>query len=157
MKLRLIGKPQLDHKEGGIIKVPPFMFQRTMFLVYILYSKSLDGYYVGFTNCIERRLTEHNRKKGKYTDRGIPWELVYSEVFETKREAKEREQFIKSRKSKIYIIELNKQQVEHSALRKGPGFACPGSRNEIEAYREAPAGSQRRRNKKHSSSFVFKC
>ncbi len=57
--------------------------------MYILYSKSLDGYYVGFTNCIERRLTEHNRKKGKYTDRGIPWELVYSEVFETKREAKE--------------------------------------------------------------------
>jgi putative endonuclease len=61
---------------------------------------------VGFTNSIERRLTEHNRKKGKYTDRGIPWQLVYSEIFSSKMEAMNREKFIKSRKSKTYITEL---------------------------------------------------
>ncbi|MBN1924371.1 MAG: GIY-YIG nuclease family protein [Prolixibacteraceae bacterium] len=48
-----------------------------MFTVYILYSSKIDRYYVGHTNNIERRITEHNRKKGKYTDRGIPWEIVY--------------------------------------------------------------------------------
>jgi putative endonuclease len=43
-----------------------------MFTVYILQSQSLNRYYVGYTNDLERRLTEHNRKKGKYTDSGIP-------------------------------------------------------------------------------------
>ena len=77
-----------------------------MFTLYILYSKSLDSYYVGYTNSIDRRLTEHNRKKGKYTDRGIPWLLVYCEIFGTKKEVMIREQFIKNKKSKNYIIEL---------------------------------------------------
>ena len=77
-----------------------------MFTVYILYSKSLDSYYVGFTNSIERRVSEHNRKKKKFTDKGIPWKLVYSENFTSKKEAMDKEKFIKSKKSKIFIIEL---------------------------------------------------
>jgi len=55
-----------------------------MFAIYVLHSQSLDRYYVGYTNDLERRLTEHNRKKGKYTDSGIPWELVYHETYSTK-------------------------------------------------------------------------
>ena len=62
-----------------------------MFTVYILYSSKIDRYYVGHTNNIERRITEHNRKKGKYTDRGIPWEIVYTEQYTTKQEAEKRE------------------------------------------------------------------
>ena len=77
-----------------------------MFTLYILYSKSIDSYYVGFTNSLERRLSEHNRKKGKYTDRGIPWEVVYTEAFTLKKDAMNREKFIKSKKSKSFIIEL---------------------------------------------------
>ena len=77
-----------------------------MYLLYILYSKSLERYYVGFTNDIERRIKEHNRVKGKYTDVGIPWVIVYSEHFSTKKEAMDREKYIKSKKSKRYIIEL---------------------------------------------------
>ena len=77
-----------------------------MFTLYILYSKSLDSYYTGYTNSLERRLTEHNRKKGKYTDAGIPWLLVYSETYRTKKEAMLRERYIKSKKSRSYITEL---------------------------------------------------
>jgi len=40
-----------------------------MYTVYILFSESINNYYVGYTNDIDRRLGEHNRKKGKYTDR----------------------------------------------------------------------------------------
>ncbi|MFN8239618.1 MAG: GIY-YIG nuclease family protein [Bacteroidales bacterium] len=58
-----------------------------MYIVYILYSQTLDRYYVGYTNDLCRRLAEHNRKKGKFTDRGQPWDVVYSEVFATKSEA----------------------------------------------------------------------
>jgi putative endonuclease len=77
-----------------------------MFTLYILYSNSLDRYYVGYTNSLDRRLSEHNRKKGKYTDNGIPWELVYTECYMTKKEAMQRERFIKSKKSKQFIVEL---------------------------------------------------
>jgi putative endonuclease len=77
-----------------------------MFTVYILYSKSFDRYYVGYTNDLERRISEHNRKKGKFTDAGIPWEVVYTELFQTKKEAMAREKHIKSRKSKSFIIEI---------------------------------------------------
>jgi putative endonuclease len=81
-----------------------------MYTLYILYSKRLDRYYVGYTNDLLRRLTEHNRIKGKFTDAGIPWILVYSESFETKRGAMDREKYIKSRKSKKFITELVAQR-----------------------------------------------
>ena len=77
-----------------------------MYTLYILYSKSIDRYYVGYTNDLERRLSEHNRKKGKFTDSGIPWAIVYTEEFESKKMAMSRESYIKSKKSKTYIIEL---------------------------------------------------
>lgn len=77
-----------------------------MFTLYILYSVKLDRYYVGYTNNIERRLSEHNRLKGKYTDIGIPWVLVYSEEYKTKKEAMDRERFIKNKKSKQFIIDI---------------------------------------------------
>jgi putative endonuclease len=77
-----------------------------MFTLYILYSKKLDRYYVGYTNDLERRLEEHNRIKGKYTDRGIPWVMVYKEVYQNKKDAMYRERFIKNMKSRKYIIDL---------------------------------------------------
>ena len=81
-----------------------------MFTLYILYSKTIDRYYVGYTNDFERRLSEHNRIKHKYTDIGIPWILVHSEIFTTKKEAMQRERLIKSKKSKQFIIELISQR-----------------------------------------------
>ncbi len=77
-----------------------------MYTVYILYSQKLNRFYVGYTNNPDRRLSEHNRKKGKYTDNGIPWELVYTEVYENKKEASDREKFIKSKKSRFFIQNL---------------------------------------------------
>ena len=77
-----------------------------MYIVYILYSRSLDRYYAGYTNDLSRRLAEHNRIKGKYTDSGIPWEIVYSEKFTSKSEAMKREQYIKAKKSRSFIEEL---------------------------------------------------
>ena len=77
-----------------------------MFVLYILYSEKLDRYYVGYTNDFERRLSEHNRMKGKYTDIGIPWMLVYFENYPDKKSAMARERFIKGRKSKQFITDL---------------------------------------------------
>jgi len=77
-----------------------------MYSVYILYSESFKRYYVGYTNNLIRRVSEHNRKKGKFTDAGIPWKLVHTERYSTKKEAMAREKFIKRKKSKSFILEI---------------------------------------------------
>lgn len=81
------------------------------YIVYILYSPKLDRYYIGYTNNLDRRITEHNRKKGKFTDNGIPWEIKYTEKYLEKKDATEREKYIKSRKSKKYIEDLIKGEL----------------------------------------------
>jgi putative endonuclease len=71
--------------------------------VYILFSLKLNKYYVGSTTDLQRRLVEHNRGKEKFTKTGVPWQLVYSEVFEQIAAARKRELEIKKKKSRNYI------------------------------------------------------
>ena len=74
--------------------------------LYILFSQKLNKYYVGSTSDIERRITEHNRGKEKFTKTGVPWDLVYKEELNDLKAARQREHFIKKQKSRIYIEKL---------------------------------------------------
>ena len=80
------------------------------FILYILYSASLDIFYVGHTNNLERRLPEHNSGQTKSTRAGKPWTLVYTKGFKTKKEAYAEERRIKKMKSRKYIEQLIKSQ-----------------------------------------------
>ena len=73
---------------------------------YILYSAKLNKYYIGSTSDMERRLEEHNRGKEKFTKTGMPWNVVYKELFEELKQARQREQYIKKMKSRKYIENL---------------------------------------------------
>lgn len=55
-----------------------------MWNLYIIYSENIDRYYVGITEDLDWRLERHNKNWGRYTGRGIPWEVVYTESFENK-------------------------------------------------------------------------
>jgi putative endonuclease len=70
---------------------------------YILYSTKLDRYYIGYTDNLEWRLERHNSGWGKYTQKGIVWELVYIEEYDKKDAAMKREKKIKKMKSRKYI------------------------------------------------------
>ncbi len=74
---------------------------------YIL--KCADGtLYTGWTNDLEKRVMAHNKGKGgKYTRTRLPVRLVYSESFETKQQAMQREYAIKqlTRSEKEKLIE----------------------------------------------------
>jgi len=76
------------------------------YYVYILYSPSLDRYYVGYTHNPEERLKEHNAGATTSTRRGRPWNLVYIEPYENKTDAIKREMAIKKMKSRKYIEQL---------------------------------------------------
>ena len=73
-----------------------------MYYVYVLHSASYGLYYKGFTQDVERRLSEHNRDKSRYTSGKGPWDLLILEVFETKREALIREKSLKRCKPEYY-------------------------------------------------------
>ncbi len=64
--------------------------------------------YVGSTNNLTKRLSEHNHSKSgaHYTKIRRPVKLLYSETFPTLREARQREHEIKSwdRKKKLELI-----------------------------------------------------
>ena len=48
------------------------------YLVYILYSESLDSFYKGQTNDLADRINRHNLKQEKATRTGVPWILIWS-------------------------------------------------------------------------------
>ena len=74
--------------------------------VYIIYSKTLDRYYVGYTENIAARLIQHNTGFSTYTAKANDWVLKYSELYETRKECLDRERKIKATKSRKYIEEL---------------------------------------------------
>jgi len=62
------------------------------FVVYILYSKTYGKTYVGYTSNLINRFHSHNSKATKgYTIRYRPWEVIHIEIFDTKKEAFNRE------------------------------------------------------------------
>ena len=83
-----------------------------MYSVYILYSPSLNKYYVGTTDNIPNRVHEHNSKfhLGAFTNRGIPWKLFFSIEQLSSKQAYSIERHIKSMKSTAYIIRLKQNE-----------------------------------------------
>ena len=73
------------------------------YYVYILKSLKDGRFYIGYTSDLERRFIAHNEQKQRYTSKFSPWEMVYSEEFQTKKEAIIREGEIKKKKSHSYI------------------------------------------------------
>ena len=67
-----------------------------MYFVCILQSLKDDRTYVGYTNNLDKRLKRHNAGLVPATKHRIPLKLIYSEQFETAKEAKGREKYYKN-------------------------------------------------------------
>ena len=82
-----------------------------MWTTYILKSTTKKWYYVGSTNRITERVTEHNRGKTASTKKYRPLELVFIKEFNLEEEARSYEQKLKKcRKEKKLII----RQIENN-------------------------------------------
>ncbi len=80
-------------------------------LVYILYIKIIDHYYIGYTiDTIENRIKKHvnNFYKNKYTAQAKDWELYLKIDCETNDQARRIENHIKKMKSRKYVTDLSK-------------------------------------------------
>ena len=76
------------------------------YTVYILYSSSLNKYYIGYTSNLPDRIRKHTTNHKGFTGRSADWELKWSEVYEIKIDAMKREKQIKNWKSRNLIENL---------------------------------------------------
>ena len=76
------------------------------FYFYILYSNSIDKFYIGHTSDIQERIRKHNSNHKGFTGHKNDWQLVCFEEYDSKSKAYERERQVKSWKSRAKIISL---------------------------------------------------
>jgi putative endonuclease len=67
-----------------------------MFYVYVLKSLKDSTTYIGFTEDLDRRISQHNAGKTKSIKGKRPFELVYFEAYQTKKLARKRELKLKN-------------------------------------------------------------
>jgi putative endonuclease len=85
--------------------------------VYILYSASLDKYYIGFTgDILEERIRKHNSIHKGFTGKAKDWVLKFSQAFKSKQDAISKERDIKNQKSRTYLeVLISSADSEHPA------------------------------------------
>ena len=83
----------------------PFLL--VSFYIYIIQSQIDKSYYKGFSENYAERLKQYNLGLSKYTSTKIPWNLVYIESYDSKREA-----LIRERKIKKYSHEQIRKLIE---------------------------------------------
>lgn len=82
-----------------------------MYYVYVLRSLRNKRLYTGSTNNLDRRLSEHNNGRSKYTKNTKPFILLYKEEYLTKSEAFRREMFLKTGQGRELLKDLlNKRE-----------------------------------------------
>jgi putative endonuclease len=69
-----------------------------MWCVYVIKSKSKHWFYIGSTNRLEKRLTEHNNGKVLSTKSYRPYILIRVFKFELETEARAYEKFLKDKR-----------------------------------------------------------
>jgi putative endonuclease len=79
-----------------------------MHYVYVIYSKSLDIFYIGESSSPDERLIQHNTGlyQGSFTKRISDWELKVIIPFKSITNARKAEIFIKKMKSKKFVEKL---------------------------------------------------
>ncbi|MDD4106669.1 MAG: GIY-YIG nuclease family protein, partial [Candidatus Shapirobacteria bacterium] len=78
-----------------------------MFYVYGIYNQCHNKIYIGQTMDLDVRIKEHNdpeNSKHTYTKRfGLGWQLIYSEICQTRKQALIREKQLKSYQGRQFI------------------------------------------------------
>jgi len=74
-----------------------------MYYIYIIQSQKAGKNYVGFTNNLRERLRLHNSGKVFSTQPYRPFILIYSEAYLNRKDALEKEKFLKSGWGRNYI------------------------------------------------------
>jgi putative endonuclease len=92
-----------------------------MFYVYLLHSARDNGFYIGFSTDLKRRLSEHTRGASFATKSRGPWKLIYYEAYTEREDAEGREKFLKSGAGRRFL----RAQLRHYLRVKASLHAAP--------------------------------
>ena len=81
------------------------------YYVYLLQSEIDQSWYIGYTKDLGKRIAEHNEGKSYYTQRKIPWKLIYCEASRDKYDAIAREKYLKTGMGRRYLRNRLKNQL----------------------------------------------
>ncbi len=94
-----------------------------MFYNYVLQSKKNKSLYVGYTTDLRKRLKEHNQGLNRSTKPYRPWKLIYYEACLNEKDAKRRENYLKTsqgqRLLKRRLKEYFYKNIRNSSTRYG--------------------------------------
>ena len=76
------------------------------YYVYFLQSIKDASYYIGVTDNVQRRISQHNKGESKSTDPKRPWTIKRVEEFADINSAYKRERFMKKMKSRKIIEKI---------------------------------------------------
>ncbi|KUK83632.1 MAG: Putative endonuclease containing a URI domain [Microgenomates bacterium 39_6] len=88
-----------------------FLYNLGMYYVYVIQSEKDSSLYKGITNNLQRRLRDHNLGKNQSTKSKTPYRLFYYETFGTRKEAREREKWLKSGVGREFLKKLIKENI----------------------------------------------
>jgi putative endonuclease len=74
--------------------------KKLKYCVYVLYSLKDKSFYIGFTENLKQRLTDHFHGHSKSTASRKPFKLIFCEYFLSKKDALRREKYFKTTKGK---------------------------------------------------------
>jgi len=77
-----------------------------MTYLYVIKSEKINYRYVGITNNLARRLSQHNDGYNKNTRAYRPFKLVLSEKYKDYKDARKREIFLKSGVGRKFLDDL---------------------------------------------------
>lgn len=91
---------------------------QNFYYTYVLLSQKDNQFYIGFTNDLDRRLSEHQQGKNISTSKRLPVELIYFEGHRSKEDSMRRESYFKTTKGKTTLKQilreylLNREEVK---------------------------------------------
>lgn len=85
-----------------------------MYYTYILRSSKSRIFYYGWTKNLRKRFEEHNNGLSTATKPHLPWKLVFYAAFETEKQAKDFELYLKSGSGKAFAY----KRLVNEALKK---------------------------------------
>lgn len=83
------------------------------YFVYVLKSTERNFIYTGYTTNLVRRFKEHNNGEELSTKHYAPFELVHYEAYRNQKDAKRREEYLKTTKGKTTLRTMLKEYFEN--------------------------------------------
>ncbi len=80
-----------------------------LYYVYVLYNRLKNFIYIGYSENIIQRIKEHNKGLSKSTKPYIPLELIHYEAYRNMKDAKRREEYLKTNRGRTTLTTMLKE------------------------------------------------